>query len=114
MKRSVSDSSNSVPLKRVNSSVSEYDDDEDDQTHYFLRSQNRALAIELGKYKRQILQSRKELDMMRGKSREMEKLTKVIMYLELKTVRPWVMRLVYFLRLCLFSPKKNVMKLPTF
>lgn len=78
MKRSVSDSTSSVPLKRVNSGVSEYDEDEDDQTHYFLRSQNRALAIELGKYKRQIGQSRKELDLMRGKSREMEKLTSAI------------------------------------
>jgi len=43
-----------------------------------LRHQNRSLALELVRYKRQIAESREELDMIRGRSREMESLVSAI------------------------------------
>lgn len=43
-----------------------------------LRKQNRSLGLELVRYKRQVAESREELEMIRGKSREMESLVSVI------------------------------------
>jgi len=49
-----------------------------DSSTFHLRSQNRALSLELLRYKRSMQEARRELDMMRGKSREMEALVSVI------------------------------------
>ena len=84
MKRSGSDSGlgGPIPLKRMNSTdtnVSAIGNEEDDDgPTFFLRNQNRQMAIQLMRYKRQISESRKELEMMRDKSREMESLVSVI------------------------------------
>jgi hypothetical protein len=80
MKRLSSDSSLGTPaLKRMNSEGSECSAFEDDSSLYFhLKSQNRALSQEVARYKRHISESKKELEMMRGKSREMESLVSVI------------------------------------
>ena len=81
MKRSGSDAQvgAETPAKRMNmtSSGAAPEDDGDDAT-YFLRSQNRSLAVELRNCKSQISESRRELEMMRSKSREMESLVGVI------------------------------------
>jgi hypothetical protein len=45
---------------------------------FHLKSQNRALSLEMLRYKRQLSEARKELDMIRGKSREMESLVSII------------------------------------
>ena len=45
---------------------------------FHLKSQNRALSLEMLRYKRQLSGARKELDMIRGKSREMESLVSII------------------------------------
>jgi hypothetical protein len=80
MKRSGQDAelASEIPLKRVNSTGSAAANDEDEDAHFFLQSQNRSLVVELRKSKSQISESRKELDMMRTKSREMETLVGVI------------------------------------
>ena len=81
MKRLSSDSNLSAApnLKRMNSEGSEWSNYEDDSSSSFLlKSQNRALSLEVARYKRHISESRKELEMMRGKSREMEALVSVI------------------------------------
>ncbi len=82
MKRTGSDAqigaSAETPLKRVNSMGSAAPEDEGDDSTFFLRSQNRSLALELRKSKSLISESRRELDMMRSKSREMETLVGVI------------------------------------
>lgn len=44
----------------------------------FLTSQNKALVLEMKRYKRQISESRRELELMRSKSREMEALVSII------------------------------------
>ena len=81
MKRTGSDAhiGGEIPLKRVNSTGANIapEDGGDDAT-FFLRSQNRSLALELRKSKNLISESRRELDMMRSKSREMETLVGVI------------------------------------
>ena len=43
-----------------------------------LKAQNRSLSVEMLRYKRQLSEARKELDMIRGKSREMESLVSII------------------------------------
>lgn len=66
------------PLKRVSSTGSSMPDEDDEDTHFFLRSQNKSLAVELKGCKSQITESRKELDLLRNRSREMESLVGVI------------------------------------
>lgn len=44
----------------------------------FLVYQNKALSREMQRYKRQIAESKKELELMRNKSREMESLVSII------------------------------------
>ena len=43
-----------------------------------LKAQNRSLSVEILRYKRQLTDARKELDLIRGKSREMESLVSII------------------------------------
>lgn len=61
-----------------------------------LVSQNKALALEMLTYKRTIAEGRKELDLMRRKSREMEALVSLIQ-------RAWsqVCDIYYIMTLCL-------------
>lgn len=75
MKRNGADSGG-PPLKRIHSEGDVQQHDE--STLFHLKSQNRALGLELVRCKRQISESREELDMIRGKSREMEALVGVI------------------------------------
>lgn len=65
------------PLKRFHSEGAAPAQDESGD-YFALRSQNKALSLELVRYKRQIGESREELEMIRGKSREMETLVGVI------------------------------------
>ena len=44
----------------------------------FLLQQNKALSKEMFSYKRQISEAKKELELMRSKSREMESLVSII------------------------------------
>jgi hypothetical protein len=78
MKRSGSDGYGAPQLKRINSTSTDNGDDVEDQAHFHLRSQNRALSLEVRKSKMTIESARKELDMMRNKSREMEALVGTI------------------------------------
>jgi hypothetical protein len=78
MKRSASDSYGAPQLKRINSNSTDNGDDVEDQAYFHLRSQNRALSLEVRKSKMTIESARKELDMMRSKSREMEALVGTI------------------------------------
>ncbi len=78
MKRSASDGYGAPQLKRSNSASTDNGDDVEDQAHFHLRSQNRALSLEVRKSKMTIESARKELDMMRHKSREMEALVGTI------------------------------------
>ena len=43
-----------------------------------LKAQNRALGMEMLRYKRQLSEARRELDIIRGKSSEMESLVSII------------------------------------
>ena len=78
MKRSASESYGAPQLKRTNSTSTDNGDDVEDQAYFHLRSQNRALSLEVRKSKMTIESARKELDMMRSKSREMEALVGTI------------------------------------
>ena len=52
MKRGGSDPLGAPPLKRVNSALTDADDDDDKTSeHFFLRSQNKALALHVKKGK---------------------------------------------------------------
>ena len=64
--------------KRVASNGSSMPDEDEEDAHFFLRAQNKSLAVELMSSKRQIAESRKELDLLRNRSREMESLVSVI------------------------------------
>lgn len=78
MKRAASDGYVAPQLKRVNSNLTDAGDESDEQTYFHLRSQNKALALEVRKSKMTIESARKELDMLRNKSREMESLVGTI------------------------------------
>ena len=81
MKRTGSDAgigATPPPLKRVASTGSSMPDEDEEDAYFFLRAQNKGLAVELQSSKRQIAESRKELDLLRNRSREMESLVGVI------------------------------------
>jgi hypothetical protein len=81
MKRSGEGEGGTPKIKRLNSNstdISALDDEEDDPKYFCLRNQNKALSVDIFRCKRQISESRKELEMMRNKSREMETLVGVI------------------------------------
>ena len=85
------------PLKRALSNASSMPDEDEEDAYFFLRAQNKSLAVELKGCKSQISESRKELDLLRKRSRDMESLVGVIQ-------RSWsqvgVFRLI---RLCLLG-----------
>lgn len=65
-------------MKRSSNDRSDGVDEDDLDASMFLVHQNRALTQEMKRYKRQITEARKELELMRNKSREMESLVSVI------------------------------------
>ena len=84
MKRAAEGDVSAPRIKRLNSNSSAQsnsivdDEEDDDPRYFFLRNQNKALSGDVFRCKSQISESRKELELMRNKSREMETLVGVI------------------------------------